>query len=345
MSEQLSYNPEVLQFFIEDAAALWDSWWAQRQESTPDEYYIAQLKQRLKPNIKGVRLLREYAWEELEGLLDSSHGGEYFVGCMLSLEPFDFNRFKQIVDAGIESYVFWHALLDALIWSPSPEVKQLCSRMVTSGKPAHAALGYCALMAMDIQPSLSWNELIKAAQKQNNEVAIRGLCEYCSADATSTLITMLDQMEMSEKAVVLERLVKLGVPAASLPLGQFVYEPGPYRERLLKIVFRNLDADSADHLMRVLQSKPEPIRSCLIAVGAAKRRDLLPWVLQQMENLEHARIAGWAIEQILGIDLMELGWLNQSESLDEEWLNSPVDADLNWPDVELVRRGITNYVM
>ncbi|WP_020405919.1 hypothetical protein [Hahella ganghwensis] len=336
MTERLPYVPDVLSGFVDEAASLWDQWWNQRQVPEPDGDYIEKLKQRLAPTLRGAQLFRQAAWESIDEALDTSWGGEYFVGTLLALHPFDLHRFKSYVDQGVQDYVTWHALLDALLWCPDDNVKQLCTQMVRSGKPAHAALGFCALINMDVLPERPWMALMKAAKDANNPVAIRALCEYCSPEAVPALLDMVDDMDTPEKVVVSERLIHLGVSPETLPIGPLVFEVGPYRDRMLKAVFQYLGRESADQLIEILQDHPEPERSCLIAVGAAKREDMLSWVVQCMKILELRRIAGWALEQILGIDLMEKGWLDHAVELDENWLSGSRDSELNWPDINAI---------
>ncbi len=336
----MKHIPEVTAAFVEDAAGLWDQWWSQRQLPEPDHDYIRELKLRLKPCLKGATLLREHIWEEAEPDIENSWGGEFFVGCFLSIRPFDLERFKFYVDQGVHSFATWHALLDALLWQPDEQIKHLCVQMVKSGKPAHAALGFCALMEMDILPPRTWTELMRVATAANNGVAIQALTLYCSAEAVPELISLVETMEIAEKVAVSERLMQLGVSPESLPISSLVFEPGPYRDRMLKQVFQHLDSEPADRLMRILQERPEPIRSCIIAVGAAKRQEFVPWILEQMERIEHRRIAGWALEQILDVDLMESGWLDDSVELDEEWLRNPRDMELHWPNIKVVKSQI-----
>ena len=89
----------------------------------------------------------------------------------------------------------------------------------------------------------------------------------------------------------------------------------------------------------------EPERDLLVGVGVAGDPSYVPWLIDQMEVPELARIAGEAFSMITGVDFGDAYLKRErpqgfasgpTDDPEDEAVSMDPDQDLSWPDPQLV---------
>ncbi|MEK1943007.1 MAG: TIGR02270 family protein [Pseudomonas sp.] len=129
-------------------------------------------------------------------------------------------------------------------------------------------------------------------------------------------------------------------------LQQFAERPGRFQQRALHVVLAWQARDASMAWIRRMTQIPEQRRIAIKATGLFGDPVALPWLLQQMQDVPMARVAGEAFNQITGIDLAmhdlerrDNPDYDAGPSDDPNDPNVAMDEDENlpWPDAGLIQ--------
>ncbi len=113
----------------------------------------------------------------------------------------------------------------------------------------------------------------------------------------------------------------------------------------MQVVLRVLSQNGARDWLRSLRESHEPERDLLVGVGVAGDPSYVPWLIDQMEVPELARIAGEAFSMITGVDFGDAYLKRErpqgfasgpTDDPEDEAVSMDPDQDLSWPDPQLV---------
>ena len=113
----------------------------------------------------------------------------------------------------------------------------------------------------------------------------------------------------------------------------------------LHVLIRSLGLANSKLLLGELVRNPDTLRLAIQGVGCTGDTEYIPWLVKQMEDPQHARVAGEAFTYITGVDIayddLEGEWpdgfeAGPSEDPDDDNVAMDEDEDLPWPDVNLI---------
>ena len=336
MTRSQGYIPAVLEAHLDQGAFLWLQWFDDRFGEIPAEDHGESLRRRLEPHLDGWFLQAEPAWALYQdrcqlGLADA---GEHFMGAALALHEARVEWVRTVV-AAIGDCQSLMAVRDVMAWLPANQVRPWAERFADTNDPALRLLG---LVWQD--PALS-DGIDPKAPGMTAELQEFLCLAAPTGPIQAALASGLAEMAPEPRYRIGRRL--LGGPqarAATEALLPLTLTPSGYRDELIRRCYRNLDEATAKTWIQRLKSGPENLRATLLAVGALGEVALLPWVLQQLPKPELARVAGWTLEQLLGLNLVERGWVVREPAIDAPYMDDPRDMGRPWPDVQ----AITAYV-
>jgi uncharacterized protein (TIGR02270 family) len=359
----LSYIPEVISAHIQEAEFLFEQYLAGitsgevRLES--EKPWFAGLAARLNANLDGLSLNADIAWLELEPLLDEGaslqnedHAGIFFVAAAIAFERGNVERIRRVLDQSASQAETLEAVAFAMAWQPWSMISFWAQKFIQSERFELAYVGlYVHLWHQQPVGALTislYERLLAKAPDPSFLTKVLRLAVQTREVALVPVLRKLRQPESGlspEQFLYLKARLLLGDTTALEALRLFVMSPGADQEAAIALVFSHLDADAARPWMRELQQVARSEsgnrdRLLLQAIAALREKDLLPWVLKQMDKPELARLAGYAVACILGLDIETRGWVLDSEALDEQWLALEGDEMLPWPDAATIRSAL-----
>ncbi|PMY48202.1 MULTISPECIES: TIGR02270 family protein [Pseudomonas] len=138
---------------------------------------------------------------------------------------------------------------------------------------------------------------------------------------------------------------QMGDEHALEPLRQFAEQPGEFQYRALCVLLAWQKRENSIAWIRQLIENPEQQRIGIQAIGLLGDPFSVPWLILQMSDLPHARVAGEAFSLITGADLalldlelQDLPDFDAGPNDDPEDANVAMDPDENlpWPDPQLI---------
>ncbi|KAA5840835.1 TIGR02270 family protein [Pseudomonas chlororaphis] len=138
---------------------------------------------------------------------------------------------------------------------------------------------------------------------------------------------------------------QMGDEEALEPLRQFAEQPGEFQYRALCVWLAWQKREHSIAWIRQLMQNPGQRRIGIQAVGLLGDPVSVPWLIQQMSDLPHARVAGEAFSLMTGADLalldlelQDLPDFDAGPNDDPEDSNVVMDPDENlpWPDPRLI---------
>ncbi|MNQ78636.1 hypothetical protein D3C85_935560 [compost metagenome] len=139
---------------------------------------------------------------------------------------------------------------------------------------------------------------------------------------------------------------QMGDEEALEPLRQFAEQPGEHRGRALNVLLCWQKRETSMAWLRGHAQAAEQRRLVIQGAGLLGDPVSIPWLIQQMGDLPHARLAGEAFSLITGADLALLDLeLLANPDYDAGPTDDPgdpnvamdPDQDLPWPDPQLVQ--------
>lgn len=337
VAEPLHYIPAVLEAHLDQGAFLWQQWYDERFGEQPDAAHAAHTLSRLAPHREGWLLQPEAAWALYRerctlGLADA---GEHFLGACLALQGAQVEQVRAVMDEAGDCATLM-AIHDAMHQLPASRIRPWAERFATARHTTLSLLGQ-----LFIDPTLSGRSAPLPAD------ASPGLLEFLSLSVRPRQTVEAALIEAAVRLPPADRF-RLGrhllgsanrgaVLAALLPL---TLEPADYRDEVIRRCFHGLDQATAKQWIQRLKTSDDSARAMILAIGALREKALLPWVLQRLHEPPLARVAGWAITQLLNVDLAERGWIAPEPAIDAPFIDDPRDLNWPWPDAE----AITAYV-
>lgn len=337
MTPSQAFVPAILEAHLDQGAFLWLQWFGDRFNETPAADLGESVRQRLVPHLEGCFLQAEAAWSLCQarcrlGLADA---GEHFMGAALALHEAQVDWVRAVV-AAIDDCQSLMAMRDAMAWLPVNQVRPWAERFAGADNPSLRLLG----LAWKEGPALA-DGIEPTAAGMNAELQ-EFLCLAAPSEKThAALASALAEMPPGPRYRIGRHLLGGSqARAATEALLPLTLTSSEYRDELIRRCFRNLDESTAKSWIQRLKTSPENLRATLLAVGALGEVALLPWVVQQLPKPELARVAGWTLEQLLDLNLVERGWVVREPAVDAPYMDDPRDMGRPWPDVQ----AITDYV-
>lgn len=317
---------------------------------------LARLDERLHAHLDGLVVAGDAGYRQVQEALESPGVGEIFTLAVLAIEREDtrqLDRLLALVDPVPEAA---RALVSAVGWVSAATVRAVTAGWLRSAEPLARWLGLAACAAHRVDAGATLDRALQSEHPRERSLAIRSagvlgrtdrlpacLHHLRDDDVQGTLQAAFAATLLGDKAMARDALRDLAL-SASAPL-----DPA---ERLaaLRLCLLAASVEEARAIVRRLAAQPERRRLAIQAAGWAGDLQAVPWLLQQMADVRHARVAGEAFTLLTGADLAALdlegptppardasGSGPNDDPADE---NVAMDADdsLPWPDVDRLRR-------
>ncbi len=342
-------KPRIIEDIVtqhaEEAAFLWLLRDAAVRQPHYDLSDLAELDERVEAHLDGLRIAGEGGWAICEQALEIGEPGEIFTAAVLAFEGENGARVDNVVTVGSLAEETTRALVSALGWLSDSQVRHWISRLIAANSPTYRRLGIAACAIHRIDPGSALAVALDDPESRFQSRALRAVGELKRRDLLPALHTRFKAEDSGCRFWAAWSAALLGERKAVTVLEAFSSVDNPYRERAMDLLLRIVDTKHARGFLTDLSKYPEALRHVIRGTCIVGDPVAIPWLVQQMDNAEHARVAGEAISMITGVDIayedLEGEWpaeyeAGPTENPEDEDVAMDVDEDLPWPDGQRV---------
>jgi uncharacterized protein (TIGR02270 family) len=336
----------IVEQHAEEAAFLW----LLRDDAVQAPHYsmkdLADLDERVEAHIDGLRIAGEAGWSFCADALAQEEPGEVFAAAVLAFESGQDQRIKMVLEAAATDPELSRGLISALGWLRFDQVKDHIDQLLRSLAPELRRIGVAASAVHRQDPG---STLVNALNDEDTFLkarAIRAVGELGRIDLLPMLKKQLAAEDKDCQFWAGWSAVLLGDRDDALELLKAVaVSESPFRDRSLQVALRAMGSVGAQKWLKDQAQHPDLLRYAIIGAGVIGDPVYIPWLIEQMEMPDHARVAGEAFTMITGVDIayedLEGEWpegfeAGPTESPEDEDVELDPDEDLPWPDPELI---------
>jgi uncharacterized protein (TIGR02270 family) len=307
---------------------------------------LAELDDRVEAHLDGLRIAADAGWTICKEALAQEEPGEVFAAAALAFESGMEDRINVVLEAACPDPELSGGIVSAIGWLPYEQVRNYITSLLKSKDPSHQRIGLAASAVNRKDPGKAIVDALNGKDLSLKARAHRAVGELGRVDLFSVVKRQLAAEDKDCRFWAGWSSVLLGDRADGLALLKAVAtSDSPFRERALNLALRVMDDASAQTWLKELAQHPEWIRYAVIGAGVVGNPVRIPWLIEQMEVPELARVAGEAFSMITGIDIayedLEGEWpegfeAGPTESPDDEDVELDPDEDLPWPDPTLI---------
>lgn len=303
---------------------------------------IISYDERIDAHLDGLRIAGAKAWRICETQLIESLPGEMFAAMTLALEAKDIVKIKKLSALASAVPTMQPGFTSAFGWTTPRVLSGMVVQWLGSPVTLHrrTAIACCALHRVDAGP------LLEAA---SNDVdtslrarALRAAGELGRLDLLPICRQHLEDQDPDCAFWASWSSVLLGDRDLALTcLARHCRSPDLSSSRASQLVLKVLTSASAHQLLRTYAGEEKMRRPLLRGVGIVGDPFYVPWLINQMDELHSARLAGESFSQITGADLVHLGLNRQgrvhptaspNDDPDDDRVDMDPDEYLPWPD-------------
>lgn len=348
MSQQALIIPHIIDQHAEEAAFLW----LLRSNAVSAPHYdlqdLTKLDDRVEAHLDGLRIAGDHGWEVSLENMQAKEPGEVFTAAVLALEGTDIERINQVYAAVGECPETVDGLVSALGWVDSKLLQGKVNGLLNSGEPFWRRVGIAACAAHRVDPGPYLEQAIADDDVQLRSRALRTAGELGRVGLLPAILEQLHQEDAAIRFWAAWAAVLLGNHGAARDaLQAMVLQDAGHAEKALQVVLRVLKPDAANELLKQLALQAESGRLVVSGAGISCNPYYIPWLIEQMENPELARLSGEAFSLITGADiayedletdLPEDFQAGPTENPEDENVDLDPDEDLPCPDPVLTEQ-------
>jgi uncharacterized protein (TIGR02270 family) len=343
--------PTVIEAIVarhfEEAATLWplrDADVHRTQRTLED---IVGLDGRVSAHLDGLRIAQDHGWDESSIELNLADPGEAFVRVLLALETQKPGALGQVFESAEGDEAAARGVVSAFGWASSSSLRGIVKELLSSSHPFRKQVGIAACAVHRVDPGNALEEAIAGVDTSLRRRALRAVGELGRTDVAPVLEATFQTEDIPCRFWAAWSAVLTGNRGEGLKVLSGLGSVDPsHRARAMQVVLRVLSPHGAKDWLRYLRENKQPERDLIVGVGVTGDPSYVPWLIDQMEVPEQARVAGEAFSMITGVDLGDAPLKGDrpqefasgpTDDLEEENVAVDPDADVSWPDPQRVR--------
>lgn len=325
--------------------------WSQREIAAIDPLYglsdVCDLDERLSAHVDGLRLAGDEGFEVAIEAMEMMDPGAAFTAMVLAAERGAEDVAKVIERAGASSSMLRGAA-SALGWVPlevaSPLLPSLLHHELS---PELIRLGISACAAHRVDPGEPLALAVFSNAPRLKARALRAAGEIGRRDLLAPAREAMESDDTMVRSAGAWAAALLGDTGAASVLWRLAEGVGKEAERAADMAARITDPKVAQGMIHDLARAARSARTVIIALAALGDPALVPLLVEIMRDPREARIAGFALTMITGVDISsgELSgrapegyFAGPNEDPDDDDVAPDPDAGLPWPNVDAVVR-------
>ncbi|MCF6250405.1 MAG: TIGR02270 family protein [Methylococcaceae bacterium] len=338
--------PHIIDQHAEETAFLW----LLRNNAVHAPHYdlndLVKLDDRVDAHLDGLRIAGEYGWQACVENLQFKDSGEVFAAAVIALEMSSTERIDLVYKVVEEAPEAIEGLVSAFGWTEPQYLKQKVKALLESTNPLWRGVGISACSVHRVDPGKFLEQAIVDEDVQLRVRAVKLVGELGRVDLKTTLLEQLKHDNKHIRFWSSWSAVLTGDREQALYLlTQNIESNSEFCIPAMQLALPILDSLSVKKTLKVLADNKETLRLAIIGAGISGDSCYLPWLIQQMNIAEHARVACDAFSHICGLDLgyqdmeadlPENASAGPTEDPDDENVAMDPDEDLPCPNALLV---------
>ncbi|MEN8178389.1 MAG: TIGR02270 family protein [Pseudomonadota bacterium] len=348
MNDSKRHIPLITDQHTEEAAFLW---LLRDGGAVSDPHYslkdLTELDNRVDAHLDGLRIAGEVGWEICLKALEIGEPGEVFAASVLAFESGNGQRIDAVLGTGLANEENFRALISAIGWIDYKQISPLIRHMLVAKSSDFRRVGIAASAVHRQDPGQILQHAIESDDALMSARALKAAGELKRKDLLPAFAKPFNSEDETCRFWAAWSAVLLGDRLqAKEALKQTVTSESQFRDRALQMVLRTMDGKEAQSWLKGLAQNPDWLRDVVVGAGVSGDPAFIPWLIQQMEIPELARVAGEAFSMITGVDLayedmegeMPEGFeAGPTENPEDEDVEMDADEDLPWPAPELIQ--------
>ncbi|WWZ11152.1 TIGR02270 family protein [Pseudomonas chlororaphis] len=310
-----------------------------------DLQHLTTLDNRIEAHVDGLRIAGLPGLDAVLQQLSPHAQGEVFAATVPAFETGNIAAMATLAEQVRTHEGSERFMAAALGWLDWERISPWIERMLASPEPLFRRLGLaaCSMHRHDPGPALLAG--LSHAEPGVLARAARTAGELRRRDLMPAIRAHRQHQEAAPRFWANWATAQMGDEEALEPLRQFAEQAGEFQYRALCVLLAWQQRERSIAWIRQLMQNPEQRRIGIQAVGLLGDPVSVPWLIQQMSDLPHARVAGEAFSLMTGADLalldlelQDLPDFDAGPNDDPEDANVALDPDENlpWPDPPLI---------
>lgn len=340
--------PDIVRQHVEDASFLW----LLRHSAVSEPHYdlsdLVHLDDRIDAHLDGLRIAKDAGWEIAKENLTFEEPGEVFTASILALDELikgSMGRFDAVMQCIDADPLLSNGLVSAMGWYRFEDIEPIVSTFASEKRPF---LKRCAIAACAIHRKDPGDLLIKGLSHDDPFIRSRALKAVGELGRYDLLSVLKKHLEDDDPDCRWQAAWAAGLfrDQQSLPTLFSVAENGGERaEYACAMAVRIMNSAEIYAWLNMLMVVPGLARIGVKGAGAMGNPEIIPQLIQMMDDPDLARPAGEAVSMITGVDLAyedldkdqpEGFTAGPTEDPKDENVDLDPDEDLPWPDPVLV---------
>lgn len=339
--------PHIIDQHAEEAAFLW----LLRSNAVSASHYdlddLSELDERVEAHLDGLRIAGDYGWEISKSNLELKEAGELFSASVLALESQSPEKLKTVYKVLSDSPELQNGFVSALGWVNPNYLEGKVSGFLGSKDPFWQKIGIAACTVQRADPKKYLTQGLKSTDDKLCCQSLKAVGVFGRTDLNADIHKLIANKNTEIKFWASWAAVLCGDRTQALKsLVSLVKENSNHTNKAIALLLRTLESHHAKDFLALLKEQSK-LREVIQGIGIRGEVDYIPWLIDQMEIPELARLAGESFTLITGVDLayddLEMDQpegfeSGPTENPDDENVDLDSDEDLPWPDPELIRQ-------
>jgi len=346
---------DVVSEHAQDAAFLWQL----RDAAVSRPHYrlhdLTKLDDRVEAHLDGLRVAGDEGWEMARAAMLKSGGpGETFAAAVLALESGREERSAEVLQVGSKTPKAARGLISALGWLAYEEAAKHIKSWIAAESSTSRRIGLAASSIHRRNPGP--DALNPALASGDPLLKARALRAFGELGLVDYHINARANIKAKDPAcrfwAAWSNALLNGHKDAVAYLQNVAESGGPFAERAAQMAMRRLAPNDAKLWLKRLVKELGQKRIALIAAGAFADPEVIPFLIDQMQDPKLARVAGESFSMITGVRLDYDKLEGQkpegfdsgpTDNPEDENVEMDPDENLPWPDAALLQKWWTAH--
>lgn len=338
---------EIIVQHAEEAAFLW----RMRQLALVAPHYsldsLEEMDDRLDAHLDGLRVAGEPGQLVCRTCVNRKDTGAAFVGAVIAFEAADEVTIRKALKLATVSHCLEPGIAAALAWLPFAGVEDRIAHLMKSDSMIARRIGIAGATMHRVAFRPEITHVLVGQDDQLRTVALRAIGDLTCTELLPYALESLSDADLNCRFAAAYSAALLGDHSGIQALLRFVEPTYSDAERVARLAFARLPLSAAHDSRRDLARNSATIRIAVIATGSIGDPILADWLLERMEEVPLARIAGEAFTMITGADIFrsalkgdapEESSVGPTDDPEDENVAMDPDQNLPWPNIEAVRQ-------
>lgn len=296
-------NQAIIEIHVSEAAFLWRARTQAAHAPNFDLVHLGRLDERLIAHLAALRIAGRVGAEIAQQCNEEGDPGDLFVLAWLACAHGDLAQLAKLCALAAAQDGLTAALSSALTWQPWATAEPICARLLASPMPAHRALALSVLVQRRTLPKGAVTRFIVDEEAAVRAATLSLVGALKCVNLVAQVRHALADPDAQVRRAAACALALMADDQADAALARCASESAAAAHELLPFLVQALEPQAARAWIGALAQSEGSRRLAIRASGLLGDAHAVHWLIELMDDDEHARLAGEAFALITGADL------------------------------------------